>query len=62
MNDAVVLSLLVSALVKSYSLSESFPSNVWLFGNSECTLAGIEKTSGAFGEYFGNRIGEIHEN
>ena len=62
LNGAVMLSRLVSTLVKSYSLSESLPSKVWLFGDSECTLASIEKTSGAFGKYFGNRIGEIHEN
>ena len=62
LNGAVMLSRLVSTLVKSYSLSDSLPSKVWLFGDSECTLASIEKTSGAFGEYFGNRIGEIHEN
>ena len=29
--------------------------------DSECTLASIEKTSCAFGEYFGNEIEEIHD-
>ena len=38
------------------------PSKVWFIGDSECTLGSIEKTSGAFGEYFGNRVSEIHSN
>ena len=33
-----------------------------MLGDSECTLASIEKTSGALGEYFGNRVGEILDN
>ena len=57
LNGAVMLSRLVS----TYSLSDSLPSKVWLFGDSECTLASFEKTSGVFGKYFGDRIGEIHE-
>ena len=32
-----------------------------MIGDSECTLACLEKVNSAFGEYFGNRIGEIFE-
>ena len=30
-----------------------------MIGDSECTLASLEKVISAFGEYFGNSIGEI---
>ena len=30
-----------------------------MIGDSECTLASLEKVNSAFGEYFGNRVGEI---
>ena len=49
-------------LIKSCVSSGITPSRVWLLGDSECTLSSIEKTSGALGEYFGNRVGEIHDN
>jgi hypothetical protein len=38
------------------------PEVVWLLGDSECTLASIEKTRGALGEYFGNHVGTILDN
>ena len=62
LNGAVLLSRLVLSTIKGISESESIPSKVWLLGDSECTLSSIEKTSGAFGEYFGNRVGEILDN
>ena len=39
--------------------SSIIPENVWFIGDSECTLASLEKIDAAFGEYFGNRVGEI---
>ena len=62
MNGAVMLTRLTKTLVKACSLSGTIPSKVWFIGDSECTLGSIEKTSGAFGEYFGNRVSEIHSN
>ena len=35
---------------------------IWIVGDSECTLASLESTSAPFGEYFGNRIGEVVDN
>ena len=57
-----MLSRLVLSLIKSCSVSGTIPDKVWLIGDSECTLSSIEKVSGAFGEYFGNRVGEILDN
>ena len=31
-------------------------------GDSECSIAALEKTGGVLGPYFGNRVAEIHEN
>ena len=33
-----------------------------LIGDSECTIAALEKTSGDLGPYFSNRVAEIHDN
>ena len=38
------------------------PTKIWKLGDSECTLASIEKTSGALCKYFGNRVGKILDN
>jgi len=62
LNGAVLLGRLALSVTKSCVASGSTPERVWLLGDSECTLASIEKTSGSFGEYFGNRIGDIHDN
>ena len=62
LNGAVLLSRLVLFYVRSCSKGDVLPKRVWLLGDSECTLACTEKTSGALGEYFGNRVGEIHDN
>ena len=35
------------------------PERVWFLGDSECTLASLENVSTAYGEYFGNHIGEV---
>ena len=62
LNGAVLVTRLVVTLIKACARSNMLPNKVWFIGDSECTLASREKTSGAFGEYFGNRIGEIHNN
>jgi hypothetical protein len=61
LNGAVLATRLVLSTLRSL-LSSDIPETVWFFGDSECTLASIEKVNGAFGEYFGNRIGEIFDN
>ena len=62
LNGAVLLSRLVLFFLKSCVSSGVTPTKIWMLGDSECTLASIEKTSGALGEYFGNRVGEILDN
>ena len=59
MNGAVLLIRLLLSLIMACSVSRTVPNKIWLLGDSECTLSSIEKTSGAFGEYFGNWVGEI---
>ena len=48
--------------LRSLSPADEIPERVWIIGDSECTLASIEKVRAAFGEYFGNRIGEVLDN
>ena len=62
LNGAVVASRLVLSTLKSWSAAMELPERVWMIGDSECTLSSIEKVSEAFGEFFGNRIGEIQGN
>ena len=62
LNGAVLLNRLILFYVKTCVSSGITPERVWLFGDSECTLSSIEKTSGALGEYFGNRVGEVLDN
>ena len=59
---AVLLSRLLLFYVKSCNQTNTKPFKVCILGDSECTLASTEKTSGALGEYFGNRVGEILHN
>ena len=52
--------VLMIRLVLRYILSqEEKPEIVWFAGDSETILAAREKEGGFFGEYFGNRIGEL---
>ena len=62
LNGAVLLTRLVLFYLKSCTKAGVVPKKVWLLGDSECTLASIAKTSGALGEYFGNRVGEVLDN
>ena len=62
LNGAVLLSRLVLFFLRSCVSSGVNPLKIWMLGDSECTLASLEKTSGALGEYFGNRVGEIFDN
>ena len=62
LNGAVVASRLLLSAVRSLASSDATPEKVWVVGDSECTLASLEKINAPFGEYFGNRIGEIQDN
>ena len=62
LNGAVLLSRLALSTIKACVESGTTPTKVWLLGDSECTLSSLEKTGGAFGEYFGNRVGEVLDN
>lgn len=59
LNGAVIAMRLLLSSVRSLSYSDIIPERVWMIGDSECTLASLEKVNAAFGEYFGNRICEI---
>ena len=62
LNGAVLLSRLLFFYLKSCTKAGVKAKRVWILGDSECSLATVEKTSGALGEYFGNRRGEILDN
>ena len=62
LNGAVVASRLCLCAVRSLATTGVTPETVWMIGDSECTLASLEKVNAPFGEYFGNRIGEIQDN
>ena len=62
LNGAVLLTRLVLFVLKCCVSSGVKPVKIWMLGDSECTLATGEKTTGALGEYFGNRQGEILDN
>ena len=62
LNGALLASRLVRSTLRSLSPADEIPERVWKIGDSECTLASIEKISAAFGEYFGNRIGKVLDN
>ena len=61
LNGAVLAVRLLLSALRSLSQADIVPERVWMIGDSECTLACLEKVSTAFGEYFGNRVGEIVE-
>ena len=62
LNAGVLASRLILSTVRTLSVSDEVPERVWVVGDSECTLASLEKTSAPFGEYFGNRVGEVIDN
>lgn len=62
LNGAVLLTRLLLFYLKSCTKAGVTPKTVWILGDSECTLASMEKTRGALGEYFGNRVGEALDN
>ena len=59
LNGAVIGLRLLLSCVCSLSQSDVIPENIWFIGDSKCTLASLEKVDAAFGEYFGNRVGEV---
>ena len=59
LNGAVLASRLALSTVTSLTNANIPMKRIWFIGDSECILACLEKTNCAFGEYFGNRVGEI---
>ena len=62
LNGAVIDSRLALSSVRSLSAAGVALERLWFLGDSECILACLEKANCAFGEYFGNRVGEILDN
>lgn len=48
LNGAVIAMRLLLSSVKSLSISDFIPERVWMIGDSECTLASLEKVNAAF--------------
>ena len=44
------------------ALVDDPPAKVYFLGDSETVLGSRERDKGFFGEFFGNRIGEMHDN
>ena len=61
LNGAVLAVRLLYSLLRSLQSIDHTPERVHIIGDSECVLAGREKINGAFGEYFGNRYGQIFD-
>lgn len=61
LSAAVLATRLVLSTLRSWAPAD-IPERVWILGDSECTLSCIEKVNAVFGEYFGNRVGEILNN
>ena len=59
LNGAVIAVRLLISCLHSLAQTGVIPERVWMIGDSECTLASVEKVNAAFGEYYGNRVGEI---
>ena len=59
LNGAVIAARLAHSAVRSLRAADVPLERLWFIGDSECTLSSLEKINGAFGEYFGNRVGEI---
>ena len=59
MNGAVLMTRLLVKVVRALDVK---PQRVWVAGDSETVLASREKHSGYFSEYYGNRVGETHDN
>ena len=59
LNGAFLASRLALSSVTSLTNANIPIKRIWFIGDSECILACLEKTNCAFGEYFGNRVGEI---
>ena len=57
LNGAVIAVRLAWTVVQALEFEE-LPSKVLIGGDSETVLAAREKSAGALGEYFGNRVGE----
>ena len=59
LNGAVIGARLLLSCLCRLSKSDIIPEKAWCIGDSQCTLASLEKVDGVFGEYFENHVGEI---
>ena len=57
LNGAVIACRLVWNIIQALEFEE-LPTRVLIGGDSETVLAAREKSGGALGEFFGNRVGE----
>ena len=58
-NGMVIAARLVVSSLECLSSCNITTERVWMIGDSECVLSSLEKVDAPFGEYFGNRIGEV---
>ena len=56
LNGAVILTRLLKSLLQALDIKVN---RTWILGDSTCVLASREKQHGSYGEFWGNRIGEI---
>ena len=61
LNGAVIAARLALSEVRSLTSAGILIARIWFIGDSECTLSALEKMNGPFGEYFGNRVGEVQD-
>ena len=61
LNGAVIAVRLALSAVRSLTSAGIQIACIWFIGDSECTLSSLEKINGPFGEYFGNRVGEVQD-
>ena len=59
MNGAVLMTRLLVKVVRALDIK---PQRVWIAGDSENVLASRKKRSPYFSEYYGNCVGETHNN
>ena len=60
LEGATLMTRVVVRVVRA--LVDDPPAKVYFLGDSETVLGGRERDKGFFGEFFGNRIGEMHDN
>ena len=56
------LTMLTRGMVTAATAMAEKPERAILCGDSECSIAALEKAGGVLGPFFANRVSEIHEN